>query len=435
MMTPYRKKLIEVALPLEAINAESAREKSIRHGHPSTLHLWWARRPLAACRAVLFASLVDDPDSDPHYLKPNGSLDKDAAGLKRADLFNLIEELVMWENSNNPQVIRTARAEIARCVASRLIETGVLKKDTEVGVPALAGEDDSHTSPTHTSPTRQRGRTTLTENERPAKAGTPAGTPTVTAYDLVKRGHCRPIATGLDKKVGRVRFSFDVSELPPEESVNAFLAEHAPPVLDPFCGGGSIPLEAQRLGLRAYASDLNPVPVLINKALIEIPPKFAGRPPVNPDWQKKSKEEKAAKLWHVRRALPRTSATTASGCATRPRNASATSIPRSKSPPKWPKTDPILKPTSDRNSPSLLGFGPEPSPHRTRPQKVFKFHLCAHFGFRRRKAGRRRRGQLLIKEQFRGGLKWASENRRPILSQVLAQLAARVDAVSLPTSR
>ena len=124
-------------------------------------------------------------------------------------------------------------------MASRLIETGVSKKDAKIC-----------------------GKTT--------------------AYDLVKRGHCRPIATGLDKKVGRVRFSFDVSDLPPEEAVNAFLAEHAPPVLDPFCGGGSIPLEAQRLGLRAYASDLNPVPVLINKALIEIPPKFAGRPPVNP---------------------------------------------------------------------------------------------------------------------------------------------------------
>ena len=264
-MTPYRKKLIEVALPLAAINAESAREKSIRHGHPSTLHLWWARRPLAACRAVLFASLVDDPDSDPHYLKPNGSVDEEAAGIKRADLFNLIEELVMWENSNNADVIRTARAEIARCVASRLIETGALKKDAEiaVGVPPL-------------------GRKGGPADERPAKAGTPAGTPTVTAYDLVKRGHCRPVPLGLDKKVGRVRFSFDVSELPPAEAVNAFLAEHAPPVLDPFCGGGSIPLEAQRLGLRAFASDLNPVPVLINKALIEIPPKFAGRPPVNP---------------------------------------------------------------------------------------------------------------------------------------------------------
>ncbi len=239
-MTSYRKKLIEVGLPLAAINAESAREKSIRHGHPSTLHLWWARRPLAACRAVLFSSLVDDPDSDPHYHKSNGSVDEERAGIKRADLFNLIEELVMWENSNNPDVIRTARAEIARCVASRLIETGVLKKDALIGL-------------------------------------------NTTAYDLLVRGHCRPIPLGLDTKVGRVRFSFDVSGLPPADVVNAFLAEHAPPVLDPFAGGGSIPLEAQRLGLRAYASDLNPVPVLINKALIEIPPKFAGRPPVNPE--------------------------------------------------------------------------------------------------------------------------------------------------------
>src|SRR6202051_103034 len=206
MNTPVRKKLIEVSIPLEAINKASAREKSIRHGHPSTLHLWWARRPLAACRAVLFSSLVDDPDSDPQYLKADGKVDEDAAGIKRADLFNLIEELVMWENSNNADVIRTARAEIARCVASRLIETGALKKDAPLG-----------------------GDTT--------------------AFDLVMRGHCRPMPLGLDKKVGRVRFSFDVSRLPPAEVVNAFLAEHAPPVLDPFAGGGPIPLEATRLGL------------------------------------------------------------------------------------------------------------------------------------------------------------------------------------------
>ena len=154
MTPPYRKKLIEVGLPLVAINAESAREKSIRHGHPSTLHLWWARRPLAACRAVLFSSLVDDPDSDPAFHKRDGSVDEDRAGLKRADLFNFIEELVMWENSNNVDVIRTARAEIARCVASRLIETGAMKKDAVVG-------------------------------------------PNTTAYDLVKRGHCRPIPTGV----------------------------------------------------------------------------------------------------------------------------------------------------------------------------------------------------------------------------------------------
>ena len=126
MTVPYRKKLIEVALPLKAINEASAREKSIRHGHPSTLHLWWARRPLAACRAVLFASLVDDPDSDPQFQKADGSVDEEAAGTKRAQLFSLIEELVQWENSNNPEVIRSARAEIARCVASRKVELGEL---------------------------------------------------------------------------------------------------------------------------------------------------------------------------------------------------------------------------------------------------------------------------------------------------------------------
>lgn len=238
-MTTYRKKLIEVSLPLKAINAESAREKSIRHGHPSTLHLWWARRPLAACRAVLFASLVDDPDSDPQYIKANGKLDEEAAGTKRANLFNLIEELVMWENSNNPSVINSARAEIARCIASRLVETGKLDKKTDIG----------------------QG---------------------VTAWDIVTKCHCRPADGMYDKKAGRVRFRLETKQLPDADIVNAFLAEHAPPVLDPFAGGGSIPLEAQRLGLRAYASDLNPVPVLINKALIEIPPRFSGQSPVNP---------------------------------------------------------------------------------------------------------------------------------------------------------
>jgi putative DNA methylase len=166
-----RKKLIEVALPLEAINRESAREKSIRHGHPSTLHLWWARRPLAACRAVLFASIVDDPSSRPDLFPSEEDQE-----TERQRLFRLIEELVKWENSNNETVLEAAREEIRR-----------------------------------------------------ATDGNP------------------------------------------------------PPVLDPFCGGGSIPLEAQRLGLEAHASDLNPVAVLITKALIEIPPRFAGRPPVNPE--------------------------------------------------------------------------------------------------------------------------------------------------------
>ncbi|MFL6110535.1 MAG: DUF1156 domain-containing protein [Catenulispora sp.] len=170
MTEQRRRKLIEVALPLEAINRESAREKSIRHGHPSTLHLWWARRPLAACRAVLFAQLVDDPSARPD-LYPT----EEAQVARRKELFELIERLVVWENTTDDALLRRAHAEI-------LASTG--------------------------------------------------GNP--------------------------------------------------PAILDPFAGGGSIPLEAQRLGLEAHASDLNPVAVLINKALIEIPPKWAGRPPVFP---------------------------------------------------------------------------------------------------------------------------------------------------------
>lgn len=191
----YRKKLIEVALPLEAINKESAREKSIRHGHPSTLHLWWARRPLAACRAVLFASLVDDPSAWPELFPTDE--DQEA---ERKRLFEIIEQLVKWENSNNETVLLMAQTEIARSIARNI-------------------------------------------------------------GDEVPEG---------------------------AEAVRECLAEKAPPVLDPFCGGGSIPLEAQRLGLKAYGSDLNPVAVLITKALIEIPPKFAGLPPVNPE----AREEK-----------------------------------------------------------------------------------------------------------------------------------------------
>jgi len=199
---PYRRKLIEVALPLEAINAESAREKSIRHGHPSTLHLWWARRPLAACRAVLFSSLVDDPSE---YMS-----DEDSADAERERLFKIIEDLVKWENINNEEVLDKARLEIARSVARDL---------------------------------------------------------------------------GVDVPVGK-------------QAIREFLATQAPPVLDPFAGGGSIPLEAQRLGLRAYASDLNPVAVLINKALIEIPPRFAGMPPVHPPEEPKAgKNANQSELW------------------------------------------------------------------------------------------------------------------------------------------
>lgn len=194
MATSYRTKLIETALPLDAINKESAREKSIRHGHPSTLHLWWARRPLAACRAVLFSSLVDDPSAWPDLFPT-----EEAQEEERNRLFEIIERLVIWENANDPAVLYEAHREIAASIA------------------------------------RGRGETAPTD----------------------------------------------------AEEVRAYLAAHAPPVLDPFCGGGSIPLEAQRLGLEAHGSDLNPVAVLITKALIEIPPKFAGKPPVNPTSREK----------------------------------------------------------------------------------------------------------------------------------------------------
>ena len=189
MTAPYRKKLIEVALPLDAINKASAREKSIRHGHPSTLHLWWARRPLAAARAVIFAQMVDDPSAHPDLFPTEKAQEKE-----RQRLFRIIEDLVLWENTTNETVLQQARDEIW-----------------------------------------QSWRYTCAEN---------ADHP-------------------------RAKELFDRYKLP---------AFH-----DPFAGGGSIPLEAQRLGLESYASDLNPVAVLINKAMIEIPPKFAGKPPVNPD--------------------------------------------------------------------------------------------------------------------------------------------------------
>jgi putative DNA methylase len=184
----YRKKLIEVALPLDAINKASAREKSIRHGHPSTLHLWWARRPLAAARAVIFAQMVDDPSAHPELFPTEEAQEKE-----RQRLFRIIEELVQWENTTNETVLQQARDEIWRS-----------------------------------------WRCTCAENADHPRA----------------------------------------KEL--------FNPDKLPPFHDPFAGGRTLPLEAQRLGLEAFASDLNPVAVLINKAMIEIPPKFANRPPVNP---------------------------------------------------------------------------------------------------------------------------------------------------------
>ena len=197
-MGQVKKKLIEVALPLDAINAASAREKSIRHGHPSTLHLWWAWRPLAAARAVIFAQMVDDPSGWPEEFPTEEDQEKE-----RRRLFRLVEELVKWENTTNEELLQAARDEI-----------------------------------------RASWRRTCAENGDHPRAG-----------EL-----------------------FDPDRLP---------AFH-----DPFAGGGALPLEAQRLGLEAHASDLNPVAVLINKAMIEIPPKFAGRPPVNPEARPGASEDK-----------------------------------------------------------------------------------------------------------------------------------------------
>ncbi|WP_029406946.1 DUF1156 domain-containing protein [Thiomicrorhabdus sp. Milos-T2] len=190
--TKSYKKLIEVALPLDDINAAAAREKSIRHGHPSTLHLWWARRPLAAARAVIFAQMVNDPSETVEGDKRRRET-KLQIIREREVLFDIIRDLVKWENTNNEEVLNRARNAIKRSWR----QTCELNKN-------------------------------------------------------------HPQASEL----------FDSEKLP---------AFH-----DPFAGGGAIPLEAQRLGLESYASDLNPVPVMINKAMIEIPPKFAGQTPIGP---------------------------------------------------------------------------------------------------------------------------------------------------------
>lgn len=248
-----RKKLIEVALPLEAINKASAREKSIRHGHPSTLHLWWARRPLAAARAVIFSQMVDDPSEYVDTLRqdnklrqrgesavkarkklwveakalhakaagtglhvpepgPEPTLDEVLADQERQRLFRIIEDLVLWENTTNDTVLQAARDEIW------------------ASWRRACAENADHP---------------------------------------------------------RARELFDRKKLP---------AFH-----DPFAGGGALPLEAQRLGLESFASDLNPVAVLINKAMIEIPPMFAGKPPVNPEPRKD--KDLIEREWHAAQGL------------------------------------------------------------------------------------------------------------------------------------
>ena len=186
------KKLIEVALPLDDINRAAAREKSIRHGHPSTLHLWWARRPLAAARAVIFAQMVNDPGYEAGKGFRRG-VNKKAAEIRREQLFDIIRELVQWENSNDPAVLKRANDAIWAS-----------------------------------------WRETCELNKKHPQAAT------------------------------------------------LFNPDILPAFHDPFAGGGALPLEAQRLGLAAYASDLNPVAVMINKAMLDIPPRFAGLRPIGP---------------------------------------------------------------------------------------------------------------------------------------------------------
>ena len=312
--SPTSKKLIEVALPLDAINKASAREKSIRHGHPSTLHLWWARRPLAAARAVIFAQMVDDPSeyadvllSDPKRkraamralkkrraetadgiaasaggespasagtarlaadMAPGEDADRQAlrdmaAELERDRLFTIIEDLVLWESTTNEEVLNRARAEIW-----------------------------------------QSWRRACAANADHPRAGE----------------------------------IFDRHRLP---------AFH-----DPFAGGGALPLEAQRLGLEAHASDLNPVAVLINKAMIEIPPKFAGRRPVNP--AARGSVNLVAPEWRGARGL---ADDVRYYGRWRRRSASGTCIRRSRSPPRWCGSGRTSGYTRDAGSPSSRGCG------------------------------------------------------------------------------
>jgi putative DNA methylase len=204
------KKLIEVALPLDAINEEASRRKrKAPAGYPTTLHKWWAQRPVAAGRAVLFAQMVDDPSSWPDLFPGAKAQEKE-----RQRLFRIIEQLVLWENTTNEEVLQQARDEIW-----------------------------------------QSWRRACAENANHSRA----------------------------------KELFDRYILP---------AFH-----DPFAGSGALPLEAQRLGLESYASDLNPVAVLICKGMIEIPSKFAGREPIGRDWQRRPTEERAARTWRGAQGL------------------------------------------------------------------------------------------------------------------------------------
>ena len=285
-----KKKLIEVALPLDAINKASAREKSIRHGHPSTLHLWWARRPLATARAVIFAQMVDDPSgyvdvllSDPKkrraaerelkkrvagqaakrssahddaIAEPEPTLEEVIAEQERDRLFAIIEELVLWKNTTNEEVLEPARREIWQSWRRACAENAAHPRATEIF--------DRHTLP----------------------------------------------------------------------------AFH-----DPFAGGGALPLEAQRLGLEAHASDLNPVAVLINKAMIEMPPKFAGQAPVNPECRSKSKGEQTLATWRGAQGLAEDVRYYGQWMRDQAEKRIGHLYPKSRSPPIWRRSGPTLNAT------------------------------------------------------------------------------------------
>jgi putative DNA methylase len=168
----YKKKLIETSIPLDEINAQAVREKSIRKGHPSTLHLWWARRPLAAARCVIFASMVDDPAEHPELFPTEEDQKRE-----RDRLFEIIRQLANWDNIGDERLYQRANDEMKKYAPN-----------------------------------------------------------------------------------GKL-----------------------PEFLDPFAGGGALPLEAQRLGLVSHAADLNPIPVTLNRAMIDIPARFCGQDPVNPE--------------------------------------------------------------------------------------------------------------------------------------------------------
>jgi len=235
MSITHKKKLIEVALPLEAINKACAREKSIRHGHPSTLHLWWARRPLAAARAVIFAQMVDDPSAYVDVLRADAKLHRKAETALKA-------RLKLWEE--------------ARALAKKTKGTGL-----SVPEPGPAPTLDDMLAD------EERQRLFRIIEDLVLWENTTNETVLQAARDEIWQSWRRACAENADHP--RAKELFDRKKLP---------AFH-----DPFAGGGALPLEAQRLGLESYASDLNPVAVLINKAMIEIPPKFAGKPPVNPE--------------------------------------------------------------------------------------------------------------------------------------------------------